>query len=155
HLLVTDKPVIAKPELKDLAAYRDAAWLLKRQAVTVLPSVASLKALRGLGTRNAPAASPLIGFGDPIFESTAPVPPIIVAPKQGPAPPRGKQGPETATATAPKSESKGAGPAPAPKSEPKPTRLAATRGYAEFWSGGAVDRDSLARALPRLEDTAD
>ena len=30
----------------DLAAYRNAAWLLKRHAVSVLPSVASLKALR-------------------------------------------------------------------------------------------------------------
>jgi hypothetical protein len=27
----------------DLAAYRDAAWLLKRHSVSVLPSVASLK----------------------------------------------------------------------------------------------------------------
>ena len=31
---------------RDLAAYRDAPWLLKRHAVSVLPSVASLKALR-------------------------------------------------------------------------------------------------------------
>jgi tetratricopeptide (TPR) repeat protein len=46
HLLVTDKPPVAVPELKNLAAYRDAAWLIKRQAVSVLPSVASLKALR-------------------------------------------------------------------------------------------------------------
>ena len=47
HLLVTEKPAVAVPQVKtlrDLAAYRDAAWLLKRHAVTVLPSVASLKA---------------------------------------------------------------------------------------------------------------
>jgi hypothetical protein len=48
HLLVTDKPAIAVPQMqiKDMAAYRDAAWLVRRHAVTVLPSVASLKALR-------------------------------------------------------------------------------------------------------------
>ena len=48
HLLVTDKPTIAVPrmQINDMAAYRDAAWLVKRHAVTVRPSVASLKALR-------------------------------------------------------------------------------------------------------------
>ena len=47
HLLVTDKPAIAVPQMQisDMAAYRDAAWLVKRHAVTVLPSVASLKAV--------------------------------------------------------------------------------------------------------------
>jgi hypothetical protein len=38
----------------------DAAWLIKRQAVTVLPSVANLKALRVKDQR----AKPLVGFGD-------------------------------------------------------------------------------------------
>jgi CHAT domain-containing protein len=58
HLLVTDKPAIAVPQMQinEMAAYRDAAWLVKRHAVTVLPSVASLKALRvfarkGQGTK--------------------------------------------------------------------------------------------------------
>jgi CHAT domain-containing protein/tetratricopeptide (TPR) repeat protein len=64
HLLVTERPAAAIPE--KIEDYRDAAWLLKRQAVSVLPSVASLRALRrfarkDLGTR------PLIGFGDPLF----------------------------------------------------------------------------------------
>ena len=44
HLLVTEKPPAAIPE--KLEGYRDAAWLLKRHAVSVLPSVASLKTLR-------------------------------------------------------------------------------------------------------------
>jgi CHAT domain-containing protein len=68
HLLVTDKPAVAVPQMQinDMAAYRDAAWLVKRHAATVLPSVASLKALRvfarkGLGTKS------MIGFGDPVF----------------------------------------------------------------------------------------
>jgi CHAT domain-containing protein len=55
----------------DLANYRDAAWLLKRQTITVLPSIPSLKALRAHagGTK---AAKPLIGFADPVFNPDAP-----------------------------------------------------------------------------------
>ncbi len=62
HLLVTEKPAAAIPD--KLEGYRDAAWLLKRQAVSVLPSVASLKALRGF-TRKDQAVKPMTGFGDP------------------------------------------------------------------------------------------
>jgi CHAT domain-containing protein/tetratricopeptide (TPR) repeat protein len=67
HLLVTEKPATAIPQLKDVGTYRDAAWLVKRQAVSVLPALASLRALR----RNAghdPGAKPLAGFGDPVFD---------------------------------------------------------------------------------------
>jgi tetratricopeptide (TPR) repeat protein/CHAT domain-containing protein len=48
-------------------SYRDAAWLIKRHAVSVLPSVASLKALRG-ETRRERADRPMVGFGDPVFD---------------------------------------------------------------------------------------
>ena len=66
HLLVTEKPAVAVPDRKDLRPYREAAWLLKRQAVSVLPSVASLKGLRAFaGHQKAP--KPMIGFGDPVF----------------------------------------------------------------------------------------
>ena len=71
HLLVMEKPAVAVPQVetpRDLAAYRDAAWLLKRHAVSVLPSVASLKALR-VFARKEQAKSPLIGFGDPVFNA--------------------------------------------------------------------------------------
>jgi CHAT domain-containing protein/Tfp pilus assembly protein PilF len=64
HLLVTEKPVAAIPE--KLEGYRQAAWLLKRYAVSVLPSVASLKALRGFARRDQ-AVKPMTGFGDPLF----------------------------------------------------------------------------------------
>jgi CHAT domain-containing protein/tetratricopeptide (TPR) repeat protein len=68
HLLVTDKPAIAVPrmQINDMAAYRDAAWLVKRHAVNVLPSVASLKALR-VFARKGQGTKPMIGFGDPVF----------------------------------------------------------------------------------------
>jgi CHAT domain-containing protein/Tfp pilus assembly protein PilF len=64
HLLVTQKPSAALPE--NLSGYRDAAWLIKRQGVTVLPSVASLKALRQFGRKDQ-GAKPMVGFGDPVF----------------------------------------------------------------------------------------
>ena len=64
HLLVTEKPVAAIPE--QLAGYRDAAWLLRHHAVSLLPSVSSLKALRGFA-RQDQAAKPMTGFGDPLF----------------------------------------------------------------------------------------
>jgi CHAT domain-containing protein len=67
HLLVTDKPAVAVPPLKDIATYRDAAWLIKRQAVSVLPAIASLKALRQPARREA-GSKPMVGFGDPIFD---------------------------------------------------------------------------------------
>jgi CHAT domain-containing protein/Tfp pilus assembly protein PilF len=67
NLLVTEKPARPVTEAKDIARYRDAAWLIKRQAVSVLPSVASLRALR-LFARKAEATKAMIGFGDPIFD---------------------------------------------------------------------------------------
>jgi CHAT domain-containing protein len=51
--------------------YRDAAWLFRRQAVTVLPSVASLKALRSTA-RADHGSKPFVGFGDPLFRDGAP-----------------------------------------------------------------------------------
>jgi CHAT domain-containing protein/tetratricopeptide (TPR) repeat protein len=69
HVMVTEKPTEALP--KRLSEYRDAAWLIKRQAVTVLPSVASLRALRSL-PRTQEGVKPMIGFGDPIFAPNMP-----------------------------------------------------------------------------------
>jgi CHAT domain-containing protein len=67
HLLVTDKPATAVPQqINDMAAYRDAAWVVKRHAVTLLPSVASLKALR-VFARKGHGTKPMVGFGDPVF----------------------------------------------------------------------------------------
>jgi CHAT domain-containing protein len=48
-------------------ALNDVDWLLRAHAVTVLPSVASLKVLRGKSTL-ADAGRPLIGFADPVFD---------------------------------------------------------------------------------------
>jgi CHAT domain-containing protein len=68
HLLVTDPP---QPGTADGAGrYRDAAWLIRRQAVAVLPSVASLKALRSTAHAGN-STRPFIGFGDPLFQNNA------------------------------------------------------------------------------------
>ena len=76
HLLVTEQPKVATPQLEDavtaatFAPYREAAWLIKRQATTVLPSVSSLKALR-VFARKDQANKPMVGFGDPVFNPEA------------------------------------------------------------------------------------
>ena len=61
--LVTEKPDEGLPRFE---AYKSARWLGQRQAVTVLPSVGSLKALR---TAKGSAATELFaGFGNPLLD---------------------------------------------------------------------------------------
>jgi CHAT domain-containing protein len=48
-------------------AYRNAAWLGVRQPITVLPSVASLQALRKYA-KQSDAPNPFIGFGNPLLK---------------------------------------------------------------------------------------
>lgn len=68
HLLVTETPQAAIPDR--LEGYREAAWLLRRQAVSVLPSVISLKSLRAFARRDQ-GVKPMTGFGDPVFNPAA------------------------------------------------------------------------------------
>jgi CHAT domain-containing protein/Tfp pilus assembly protein PilF len=62
HVLIT-----SDPGNKDFVSLD---WLVRKYAVTVLPSVASLKVLRGQQSVAA-APKPMIGFGDPVFDRTA------------------------------------------------------------------------------------
>jgi hypothetical protein len=62
--LVTSTP---DPALTDLAAYRNAAWLTRQNAITVLPAVSSLKALRAFA-KESHASKPFIGFGNPLLD---------------------------------------------------------------------------------------
>lgn len=64
HLLVTEASQAAIPET--LEGYRSAAWLLRRQTVSVLPSVLSLKSLRAFARKDQ-GVKPMTGFGDPVF----------------------------------------------------------------------------------------
>jgi CHAT domain-containing protein len=66
HLLVTDTPAQPVKELTQIPHYRDAAWILKRHAVAVLPAVASLKALRSMPQPHQDRKA-LIGFADPVL----------------------------------------------------------------------------------------
>ena len=47
--------------------YTKANWLIRHHAITTLPSVSSLKALRGIKGKARTAKNPLIGFADPVF----------------------------------------------------------------------------------------
>jgi len=61
----TKRPAGAFPRY---GGYRKAAWLLRRHAITTLPSVTSLRALGRLGRRRAPGTKPFVGFADPRFD---------------------------------------------------------------------------------------
>jgi CHAT domain-containing protein len=56
--------ITTDPAGKDLVSLD---WLIRKYSVTVLPSVASLKILRGDKSTIA-AVKPMIGFGDPVFD---------------------------------------------------------------------------------------
>ncbi len=101
HLLVTEKPAVGVPQVKtpgDLAGYRDVPWLLRRHAVSVLPSVASLKALR-VFARKEQGAKPLIGFGDPVFGAETEPETLVGARHASPLPQRTAQSAATRSYT--------------------------------------------------------
>jgi CHAT domain-containing protein len=64
QVLVTQNP---DPAPSGSDALRHAAWLIRSHALTVLPSVPSLKALRELA-KDSHASRPLIGFGNPLLD---------------------------------------------------------------------------------------
>jgi CHAT domain-containing protein len=64
QMLVSKKPTAAIPS--DAAGYVDADWLIKTHAITVLPSVASLRAVREFA-KSSSAKQPFIGFGNPLL----------------------------------------------------------------------------------------
>ena len=66
HLLVTDPPAKAIDDLKQMRDYSAASWIINLHAITLLPSVPSLKALRELSKRPS-GTKPLVGYGDPAF----------------------------------------------------------------------------------------
>jgi tetratricopeptide (TPR) repeat protein len=59
--------VTADPSGKSL---KDVAWLVKSHAVTLVPSVFSLKTMRAIVSRSA-ALRPMIAFADPVFSASA------------------------------------------------------------------------------------
>jgi CHAT domain-containing protein len=128
HVLVTEKPAVAatKPE-----EFRDVAFLLKRHAVTTLPSVASLKALRAIAAA-ASGDKPLVGYGDPVFSRGAP------------ARDRGKSKKKDAAVEVAAIQTGG---------PPRAIRSVA-RGYASFFRGAETDLEALSQGLAPLPETA-
>ena len=63
QVLVT-KPPVAND-------HRAAAWLSRDHAITILPAVSSLKALRRVGKPSA-APRPMVGFGNPLLDGPSP-----------------------------------------------------------------------------------
>ncbi|MBB2720293.1 CHAT domain-containing tetratricopeptide repeat protein [Rhizobium sophoriradicis] len=64
QVLVTEQPPSALPKTFD--GYKGVAWLGRRQPLTILPSVASLQALRKFATAST-AERPYLGYGDPVL----------------------------------------------------------------------------------------
>src|SRR5262249_37949302 len=62
EVLITEKPDQAEP-----LNFRRMSWLVRKHALTVLPSVSSLKALRQLA-KTTHATRTLIGFGNPLLD---------------------------------------------------------------------------------------
>jgi CHAT domain-containing protein/tetratricopeptide (TPR) repeat protein len=65
QVLVTESPKTALPS--SVAGYRDSAWLVRKHAITVLPAVSSLKALRELA-KESHASEAYVGFGNPLLD---------------------------------------------------------------------------------------
>jgi CHAT domain-containing protein len=74
HLLIVPSGALTRLPFQTLVTVqpangdlKSAAWLIRDHAITVLPAVSSLKALRATGHPSA-ATEPLIGFGNPLLE---------------------------------------------------------------------------------------
>ncbi|MSP75373.1 MAG: CHAT domain-containing protein [Rhodospirillaceae bacterium] len=81
------------------AAYRGVPWLARTHAVSLMPSAAAFRTLRQLPA-SAPGRQPLIGFGDPVFnteqaaDALKNAPPVPVTP--GSTPLERRSAPQTA-----------------------------------------------------------
>jgi CHAT domain-containing protein len=121
QVLVTGGHTLAHPELKHLPMYADAEWLVRRHAVSVLPSVGSLEGLRVVAKRSEVTQRPLIGFGNPRF------------------------GARQVSDSRSKDGRRGA---PARAGEVK---IASTRSFTGLWRGGSVNLDALRDLPPLPE----
>lgn len=63
-------PTAKSPSIRQVSDYANVRWLAKSYAVSVLPSVPSLRALRREG-RGSGGHLPFLGFGDPAFSSAS------------------------------------------------------------------------------------
>ena len=64
QVLVTERP---RQDTPTRAAFQQASWLIKHHALSVLPSIAALAALRRHAKRSA-AKQPFLGYGNPLLD---------------------------------------------------------------------------------------
>ncbi len=121
-----------------LADYRNAAWLGARQAITVLPSVASLKSLRQFA-KTSRASKPYLGVGNPLLDGPQDDPRYGAYYKTQAAAARGRQ-------------RCAQGPASQQVAMARGRRSAAT--FAKLFRGAQADIESV-RAMSPLPETAD
>jgi CHAT domain-containing protein len=127
QLLVKTPPAIPRPSLSQLNAYKDADWIVRHHAVSVLPSVTSLSAIREVAGKPK-GHSPLIGFANPVLggQEVASVDDAV----------RGLKIQDSSAVTAKKT----------------PVTSAAG-GYSAFWRGPAADLNALRAGLQQLPET--
>jgi CHAT domain-containing protein/tetratricopeptide (TPR) repeat protein len=82
QVLVTQAAAEARP--RTFEGYRKVAWLGRQHAITVLPAVSSLKALRDSAVRRVPAERDYLGYGNPVLQSDGPSCPEIKVSDQCP-----------------------------------------------------------------------
>jgi formylglycine-generating enzyme required for sulfatase activity/CHAT domain-containing protein/tetratricopeptide (TPR) repeat protein len=130
QVLVTQKPNVSIPA--DPNGYRDVKWLGADHAITVLPSVASLKALRA-HVKPSAAVKPFIGFGNPLLDGASddPVRPTLARRKQ------------VCPASAVAGVAGGTG----------PKHMAQAPVAATLFRGGATDVEALRQLTPLPETT--
>jgi CHAT domain-containing protein len=58
------------PKPETLADFQNIPWLYKKYSISTMPSIASLRALRGI-SKPSTAPQPFIGFGAPVFKAAA------------------------------------------------------------------------------------
>ncbi len=137
QVLVTAAPAKDGHKAKD--ANKDAAWLIRDHAITVLPAVSSLKALRQVARPSA-AGEPMAGFGNPLLDGD---------PDDRPA--RMRQSARTSFAPVPKAGARpGAEGRPAPRRgcARSPWRLGKPRAYPRA-GAAARDRGGAVHGGPR------
>lgn len=66
-VLVTEEP---KAAITDFTRYREVPWLIKKYALSTLPSINSLRALRRFAQASV-STQPFVGFGDPLLQAGA------------------------------------------------------------------------------------
>lgn len=123
HLLVKSKPTIAAPTILQLAAYRDADWLMRHHAISILPGVGNLRTLR-TWSHGTQSRKPLIGFGNPSFAI------------------KGTDGAHA-----------GVEPVSRGLLDTVPSNTGPAPEYGAYWKGAKIDFEALYRALPELPET--